>query len=142
MLLAIGVLRFLRWREERLQHQARHLQTLIDSSTADILEISHIGRELTSTLDTEQAFDQYTLTSPLNCRPMCSISALSMTNRNACLNLVHKYEGNRRQRDLQVQLSELRHPAVWCVQIQEDVITNARHELANYLRRLSAVRAR
>ena len=132
MLLAIGVLRFLRWREERLQHQARHLQTLIDSSTADILEISHIGRELTSTLDTEQAFDR--VHTHITAKLQADVFYIGIIDdEQACLNLVHKYEGSRRQRDLQVQLSELRHPAVWCVQIQEDVITNARHELANYL---------
>lgn len=131
-ILAGFAVQLLRWREQRLQEQAKHLQTLIDASTADILNISHIGRELTATLDTEQAFDR--VHRHITAKLQTDVFYIAIIDDdNACLNLVHKYESNRRQRDLKVQLSELHHPAVWCVQIQEDVITTARHELANYL---------
>ena len=129
---AAFIVQFLRWREQRLQEQARHLQKLIDASTADILNISHIGRELTSTLDTEQAFDR--VHKHITAKLKTDVFYIAIIDEeNACLNLVHKYEGEYRQRDVKVQLSELHHPAVWCVQIQEDVITTARHELTNYL---------
>jgi ligand-binding sensor domain-containing protein/signal transduction histidine kinase len=126
------VVALLRWREQRLQEQAKHLQTLIDASTADILDIGAIGRELTSTLDTGQAFDR--VYRQISSKLQVDVFFIGIVDESrAQLNLAYKMEGNRRLPDAAIKLNELHHPAVWCVQIHEDVITKQRHELSNYL---------
>ena len=126
------IVALLRWREQRLQEQAKHLQTLIDASTADILDIGAIGRELTSTLDTGQAFDR--VYRQISSKLQVDVFFIGIVDESrAQLNLAYKMEGNRRLPDAAIKLNELHHPAVWCVQIHEDVITKQRHELSNYL---------
>ncbi len=132
VLVAAFIIGLLRWREKRLQAQAKHLQTVIDASMADILDIGAIGRELTSTLDTEQAFDR--VYRQISSKLQVDVFFIGIVDdKRAQLNLAYKVEGNRRMRDSTVKLNELHHPAVWCVQIHEDVITKQRHELSNYL---------
>ncbi len=122
----------LRWRENRLQQQAKHLQALIDASTADILDISAIGRELTSTLDTEQAFDR--VYRQISSKLQVDVFFIGIVDdSSAQLNLAYKIEGTRRLPDTAIKLNELHHPAVWCVQIHEDVITKQRLDLSHYM---------
>ncbi|MBC3881606.1 GAF domain-containing protein [Undibacterium sp. LX40W] len=132
ILIAGFIAALLRWREQRLQEQARHLQTLIDASTADILDIGAIGRELTSTLDTGQAFDR--VYRQISSKLQVDVFFIGIVDESrAQLNLAYKMEGGRRLPDAAIKLNELHHPAVWCVQIHEDMITKQRHELSNYL---------
>ncbi|MEN9867881.1 MAG: hypothetical protein RL748_3471, partial [Pseudomonadota bacterium] len=46
------------WRNRRLRAEATVLQKKVDARTKDILKLGEIGRELTATLDIEQAFER------------------------------------------------------------------------------------
>ncbi|MEN9868178.1 MAG: hypothetical protein RL748_3768, partial [Pseudomonadota bacterium] len=119
-----------RWRVARLRAKARHLQKLIDAHTSDILKLGKIGRELTATLDMEQAFER--VYQQVYARLDADVFAIALID-NELIEYVYEIEHGQRLPNSVLSLDEPNRPAVWCVREQRELITHRRIELGNYL---------
>ncbi len=114
-----------RWRTTRLK-------ALVASRTADILKLGKIGQELTSTLDTEQAFER--VYKQVSARLDVSAFGIGIYNKEAeqiCFG--YAIEDTVRQSAITLSMSERERPAVWCVREQRELITANNAELLNYV---------
>jgi signal transduction histidine kinase/sugar lactone lactonase YvrE len=120
-----------RWRVTRLHRRAQKLHRLVDARTADILNLAAIGRELTATLDTEQAFERvYT---QVCARLDAHVFSISIVNPLRQM-LVSVYEINNgvRRAAHEFALDTTHHPASWCVRERREMIVLQREQLADY----------
>ena len=133
-LLGIGGLTWLvyRWRLRRLRQEAIGLQNLINARTADILELSEIGRELTATLDTKQAFER--MYRHIQARLDAHVFKIGIYQPDTA-ELVFVYDIENGQRDPlnRSSLAEVNRPASWCVREQRELICHQRSQLLNYV---------
>ena len=133
-LLGIGCLTWLvyRWRMGRLQQEAIGLQNLINARTADILELSEIGRELTATLDTEQAFER--VYRHIRARLDAHVFKIGIHQpKTAELVFVYDIENGQRDSISRHSLAEVDRPASWCIREQRELICHRRSELLDYV---------
>lgn len=112
-----------RWRVAHLHLRARNLQALIDARTADILKLAEIGRELTATLDTEQAFAR--IFRQVQARLDADVFLIGMVT-GECIRFVYKIAQQKRLPDQQVGLDQLADLAVCCVREQRELLINPR----------------
>ena len=132
LLLVCTMLASLRWRVTRLRNKAKTLQTLIDARTADILNLAEIGRELTATLDTEQAFDR--IHRQVSARLDADIFSIGILDaEKARIVFVYKIEHGQRLPNAMMDMNAQQRAAVWCVRNQRELIANNSHELRTYL---------
>ncbi len=121
-----------RWRMTKLKAKALRLQTLIDARTADIVNLSEIGKELTSTLDTEQAFKRvYQQVCARLDAYVFSIGIYYPERKK--IHFVYSIENGERLPDERIHMSDSNRPAVWCVREQKELIVNERHQLRQYV---------
>jgi signal transduction histidine kinase/ligand-binding sensor domain-containing protein len=132
LLLVCTMLASLRWRMAHLRNKAQTLQTLIDARTADILNLAEIGRELTATLDTEQAFDR--VHRQVSARLDADVFLIGILDEaKAHIVFVYKIEHRQRLPNAIMDLNEQQRAAVWCVRNQRELIANNSQELRTYL---------
>jgi signal transduction histidine kinase/ligand-binding sensor domain-containing protein len=134
VLLLLGLLTWAiyRWRLRRLHLEALGLQNLINARTADILELSEIGRELTATLDTEQAFER--VYRHIRARLDAHVFKIGIHQVDTA-ELVFVYDIENGQRDPinRHSLHELDRPATWCVRERRELICQRRSQLLDYV---------
>ena len=120
------------WRVARMRANARHLQTLIDARTADILHLAEIGQDLTATLDTEQAFAR--VYQQVSSRLDAHVFSISLMNEDkSALVFVYEMENGARLPASSLMLDEIDRPAIWCVRHQRELIIGSCQELLNYV---------
>ena len=115
-----------RWRTKRFTK-------LIAARTFDIEKLAQIGRELTATLDTEQAFER--VYKQVSARLDAFVFSIGVYDE-AKAEIVFLYqieEGIREPSDV-LSMQEHERPAVWCVREQRELIANTKFELLNYVK--------
>jgi signal transduction histidine kinase len=119
------------WRA-RLRSEAVALQILVAARTSDILKLAEIGKELTATLDTEQAFDR--VYRQASARLDTYAFSIGIYDQNAAT-IYHPYsvEAGRLQTARFYSMSEIERPAVWCVRERRELITTRKSELTNFV---------
>jgi ligand-binding sensor domain-containing protein/signal transduction histidine kinase len=129
-----------RWRVARLRAQARELQNLVNARTADILKLGSIGKELTATLDIEQAFER--LYKQASARLDTYVFSIGIYDQAA--DVIHDQyliEGGQRQSTKAISMDELDRPAVWCLRERRELITTCNAELLNFVGKILPVRS-
>ncbi len=117
-----------RWRVTKLQVHALSMQRTIDARTADILNLVEIGKELTSTLNTEQAFER--VYKQIRTRLDAYVFSIGIYDPvQAQINFVYAIENTKRQPDNAISLNDERQPAALCVREQRELIANNIAEL-------------
>ncbi len=137
MLLLVGSAVYLgfRWRVAGLNKSARVLQKLVAARTADIVKLGEIGKELTSTLDTEQAFER--VYKQISARLDAYVFLIGLVDEGqACITFVYKIENGQRLPNMQVAMSEVNRPAVWCVREQRELAVGNTRELLEYVSKI------
>ncbi len=127
-----------RLRVARLRAQARELHTLVNARTADILKLGSIGKELTATLDIEQAFER--LYKQASARLDTYVFSIGIYDQAAAL--IHDeylIEGGQRQRRKAISMDERDRPAVWCLRERRELITTCNAELLNFVGKILPV---
>jgi len=121
--------------EAALQSAHDDLESQVHWRTAEILQLGKIGRELTTTLDTEQAFER--VYRQVNARlDAYSFSIGIYAEARAQIEFVYKIENGVRQPSMFISMNEKDRPGVWCVREQRELITGKREELLNYVETL------
>lgn len=114
------------------QAQAVGLQKLIDARTADIVKLSEIGKGLTSTLDTEQAFQR--IYQQVSMRMDTRLFLIAINEEAAQqVRFVYLLSNGQRQDIPNRALSRQNCPAAWCVREKRELIAKDNTELTNYL---------
>ena len=126
----------LRWRLLRLREQKRALEQQVRERTADLFKLGEIGRELTATLDLEQAFSRihHQIAARLDAHVFL-IAILQESQQT--LYGAYVVEGGRREPSVGFDMADTERPAAWCVRSGQPLITNERAELAGYLGRIA-----
>jgi len=130
MLAALGGLAQLWLRSVRRQRQ--RLQQQIAERTADILKLGEIGRELTTTLDIDQAMDR--VYQQVSARLDAHVFAIGIFD--AAGQRIHEAyvrEAGVREKGLDFDMSEIDRPAVWCVRERRELVTATQADLLNYV---------
>jgi signal transduction histidine kinase/ligand-binding sensor domain-containing protein/CheY-like chemotaxis protein/HPt (histidine-containing phosphotransfer) domain-containing protein len=135
LLLGGSIYTVYRWRVERLEAKALALQALVAARTADIINLGEIGKDLTSTLDIEQAFEQ--VWQQISPRLDAYVFLIGMVDQaKGQIDFVYKIENAQRKPNTVLSMSEHDRPAVWCVREQKELIATSRADLLTYLNRL------
>jgi signal transduction histidine kinase/ligand-binding sensor domain-containing protein len=114
-----------RWR-------TRRLKMLIAARTADILKLSKIGQELTSTLDTEQAFRR--VHRQVSARLDAHVFLIGLVDpQGEQIMFVYNIENGQRQPNINLSFHEPDRPALWCVRERRELIAANQTELLNYV---------
>ncbi len=134
-LAAIGIgsssLGMYRWRMSRLKK-------LVAARTFDIVKLGQIGRELTATLDTEQAFER--VYKQVSARLDAYVFTIGVYDEaRGEIIFVYQIEGGERLPQEALSMTEIQRPAVWCVREQRELIANTRFELLNYVQTILPV---
>ena len=135
VLLALGAAIFggYRWRLTALRGQARALRKLVAARTSDILKLGEIGKELTATLDTEQAFKR--VHKQASDRLDTYVFSIGIYDQAAALIRAEYFvENGQRQPALCFSMDEQERPAVWCVRERRELITSNSAELLNFVK--------
>jgi ligand-binding sensor domain-containing protein/signal transduction histidine kinase len=120
------------WRLARLREQAQDLQKLIDARTADILKLGEIGKELTSTLDIEQAFER--VWKQVSARLDAHVFAIGIYQKQeAGIVFVYAIKAGQRQTNTTMAMLEHNQPAVWCMRERSELIIATHSGLTNYV---------
>lgn len=120
------------WRLARMRAKEQHLQTLIEARTADILNLAGIGRDLTSTLDTEQAFAR--VYEHVRTRLDAHVFIIALVDdAQENLQVVYGMEGGQRQAVNSLSMLERDRPAIFCVREQKEVITKRLADVLAYI---------
>lgn len=99
---------------------------------ADLIKLSTIGRELTSTLDLELAFERvYQQVSARLDAYVFGIGILDEAKQEIAM--VYLIEDKQRQACIVFKLAERARPAVWCVREKRDLVVSERPQLAAYV---------
>ncbi len=121
-----------RWRVWRLRAEGVRLQRLIDERTKDILQLGEIGRDLTATLDIEQAFER--VYAQVSARLDAHVFCIGIYHRaRAHIAFVYEIENGQRQPCTELAMGEYERPAVWCVRERRELITASHGGLLNYV---------
>jgi signal transduction histidine kinase len=112
--------------------RTRFLQRLIAARTTDILKLGKIGQELTSTLDTEQAFER--VSKQVSARLDAAVFMIGIYDEETA-QIVFVYEIVKAQRQPVTwqNMSERERPAVWCIRERRELVASNTEELLNYV---------
>jgi signal transduction histidine kinase/ligand-binding sensor domain-containing protein len=125
MLLAGTIYTIYRWR-------IRFLTRLVAERTADILKLGEIGRELTSTLDTEQAFER--VYRQVVARLDATVFSIAIYHEaDQRIVFVYEIENGQRQPVSFHAMNERDRPAVWCVREKCELVVACNADLLNYV---------
>lgn len=130
VLTALIMLAAFRWRLARLRKRGHAMQKMIDTHTSDILKLGEIGRELTATLDTEQAFQR--IYNQVITRLDAEVFLIGVVNA-AHIDLLYCMEKGQRLPKIRMNMSEFNRPAVWCVREQRELLVHRRADLLNFV---------
>jgi len=104
----------------------------VDARTADILNLGEIGKELTATLDTEQAFER--VHRQASSRLDTYVFSIGIYDQaNALIRAEYFVEGGQRQASSCFSMDEQDRPAVWCVRERRELITANSDGLLNFV---------
>lgn len=116
----------LRWR-------TRRLTKLIAARTIDIEKLAQIGRELTATLDTEQAFDR--VYKQVSARLDAFVFSIGVYDEaKAKIVFLYQIEEGIREAGDELSMHEHERPAVWCVRERRELVANTKDELLNFVK--------
>ena len=132
LLIAGGVYVGYGWRLARMRAKERHLQAVVEARTADILNLAGIGRDLTSTLDIEQAFVRVYEHVRTRLDAHVFIIAL-IDDAQENLQLMYSMEGGQRQALNSLSMQERDRPAIFCVRERREVITKRLSDVLAYI---------
>ena len=131
LLLGSTVYACYRWRVAKLYAEAIDLQKIINARTADILNLGEIGKELTSTLNTEQAFER--VWKQISTRLDAHVFSIGIYDREqAQINFVYSIVNAQRQSDKFISMTQHDQAAVWCVSEQRELIVANGAALRNF----------
>ncbi len=123
--LSSGIFSIYRWRTMRLK-------ALVAERTADILNLGEIGKELTSTLDTGQAFERvYQQVSARLDAHVFSIGIHDASKEQ--INFVYAIANGQRQPEKSIAMSDNHEPTAWCVRKQSELIVSTHANLQTYI---------
>ncbi|WP_338846937.1 two-component regulator propeller domain-containing protein [Massilia sp. W12] len=126
-----------RWRLAWMQRKAQILQQTISQRTADILNLANIGRELTATLDLEQALAR--LHQQINTRLDAHVFLVALYDEaQQQLRYVYDIEGGHRQPQHVLDMQAGPRAAIWCVRERRELRTRQRADLHQYLGQIPA----
>ncbi len=125
VLLSGATLGVYRWRTQRLK-------TLVAARTADIVQLSKIGQELTATLDTEQAFAR--VHKQVKARLDAHAFRIGIYEEaQQRIRFVYDFEAEQRLPSSLLSMAEVHRPAVWCVREKRELIVATYQELLTFL---------
>lgn len=133
VLLVLGaVVLWVRHRLTRAQRLNAWLKERIGERTADIEQLVEIGRELTATLDVEQAMER--VYQRVSARLDAHVFAIAVCEpESERLRELYVKEAGKRAEGLLIPLAERDRPAVWCVLERRPLITSRQSELLNFV---------
>ena len=118
--------------QARAKAQAEALQKLIDARTADILNLGEIAKEMTSTLDMEQAFER--TYQQVRKRLDAYVFSIGIYNpAKGKINFVYSIENAQHQQHAPISMKDTNRPAVWCIREQRVLVAHTRVGLLNYV---------
>jgi signal transduction histidine kinase/CheY-like chemotaxis protein/ligand-binding sensor domain-containing protein len=128
--LGSGIFSIYRWRTMRLK-------ALVAERTADILNLGEIGKELTSTLDTGQAFERvYQQVSARLDAYVFSIGIHDAAQEQ--INFVYSITNGQRQPEESIAMSDQHEATAWCVRKQSELIVSTHAQLQAYVSKVQA----
>jgi signal transduction histidine kinase/ligand-binding sensor domain-containing protein len=117
-----------RWRLRRIRIKSRLLRQMVDSRTADIMQLGEIGRQLTATLDLEQAF----LHVYQHVSGRLDVYAFGIGLYDAAQAIIRfdfLMEDRQRLPAISIDMDEASRPAVWCVREQSELVVGTLDDL-------------
>ncbi len=122
----------MRWRVRGLRKKALALQNLVAARTADILNLSKIGQDLTATLDVEQAFKR--VREQVSARLDAYVFSIAVYDEaTEHIVFVYEIENQERMPTNTLSMSEHNRPAVWCVREQRELAVPTLLGLLDYV---------
>lgn len=99
---------------------------------ADMFKLNMIGRELTSTLNMEQAFER--VYKQVIAKLDAFVFGIGIYDKvEQHISMVYLIENSQRQPDIVFKMTETARPAVWCVSQKRELLVSVRSELENYV---------
>ncbi len=114
-----------------LERNEARLEQTVAERTSDILKLGEIGKELTASLDVEQAmarvYDQ------INARIDAHVFLIGHYQpAEGLIRIDYAVEGDERLPSWDFPMGEGDHPATWCIQHQCELVTRCRDDLQRY----------
>jgi signal transduction histidine kinase/ligand-binding sensor domain-containing protein len=132
LLLASAVYGGVRWRVARLRAEAVVLRRKVDERTADIVKLGEIGKQLTATLDTEQAFAK--VYAQVCARLDAHVFRIGIFDEaKASIHFLFDMEADQRLPNSDMRMEEADRPAVWCVRERRELVTGQRSDLTLFV---------
>jgi len=120
---------FFQVRQRRTEQQRRVLASQVEERTADILKLGQIGRELTATLDFEQAAER--VYRQVRARLDAHVFLIAIARpEHAAIDVDYLVENDTRRPKIEYGLNEPGRPAAWCVREGLELVAATREQLA------------
>jgi signal transduction histidine kinase/ligand-binding sensor domain-containing protein len=121
-----------RWRMQRVRSQAGQLQQMVHERTADLMQLAGIGRELTATLDLEQALAR--VHQHISARLDAWVFSIGVYDpAQQTITFIYEIENGQRHQDECYSMQELARPAVWCVRERRELLMEQNADLLRYV---------
>jgi diguanylate cyclase (GGDEF)-like protein len=122
-------------RQRRAEHQRRLLARQVHERTADITKLGQIGRELTATLDFEQAAERVYRQVRARLDAHVFLIAIHRPGR-AAIDVDYLVENDSRRPKIEYGFDEIGRPAAWCVREGRELVAATRAQLADQVQGL------
>lgn len=126
--------------ENRIKAEAALQQSFdkLKERNEDMFKLNTIGRELTGTLNMEQAFER--VYKQVIAKLDAYVFGIGIYDKaEQHIRMVYLIENGQRQPDIIFKMSEIARPAVWCVREKQELRVSVRSELNNYVGSLMPV---
>nr|WP_282099487.1 ATP-binding protein [Pseudoalteromonas luteoviolacea] len=135
--LAFGLYGFYRWRVKELKQQQAELDSLVQSRTENISMLGTIGQEITSTLHLGSVLERvYKHVNELMNADVFVVGILDAPGQRILCQLA--IEQGEKLPPFEYALTDLRRPAVWCINNQSELVVNRVEELKLYVEYVAA----
>ncbi|MDK1287333.1 two-component regulator propeller domain-containing protein [Pseudoalteromonas umbrosa] len=135
--LAFGLYSFYRWRVKELKQQQAALDSLVQSRTENISMLGTIGQEITSTLHLGSVLERvYKHVNELMNADVFVVGILDAPSQRILCQLA--IEQGEKLPPFEYALTDLRRPAVWCINNQSELVVNRVEELKHYVEYVAA----
>ncbi|MCF6438198.1 ATP-binding protein [Pseudoalteromonas luteoviolacea] len=128
---------FYRWRIRELTMRQTVLDSLVQSRTENISMLGTIGQEITSTLHLGSVLDRvYKHVNKLMNADVFVVGILDLPSQRILCQLA--IEQGEKLTPFEYSLTDLRRPAVWCINNQKELVVNRIEELKQYVEYVAA----
>ncbi|KID58310.1 hypothetical protein JF50_06445 [Pseudoalteromonas luteoviolacea] len=137
VLIALAFYGFYRWRVKELKQQQMALDSLVQSRTENISMLGKIGQEITSTLHLGSVLERvYKHVNELMNADVFVVGILDAPGQRILCQLA--IEQGEKLPPFEYSLTDLRRPAVWCINNQSELVINRVEELKLYVEYVAA----